>query len=257
MNGILKRTGYRLVADNQLEHAAFARHLQRLLEAIDVQCVLDVGAHVGEYRNFLRNEIGYTGWIVSFEPVRTSVATLKELAKTDDRWIVCGFALGSENRTKQINVMRFDGLSSFLNPNNHETEQFRELNVIDHTETVEVRTLHSAMESLTRSHPSAFTSIKDSFEPNEGRQNIFLKMDTQGFDLEVIKGAGDAISRIAGLQTELSILPIYEGIPVYQHALGELEHMGYDISGIYPIVRDSLLRVVEFDCVMVRRDRLC
>ena len=41
-------------------------HLAMLFARLKINCVLDVGAHVGQYGRFLRN-IGYSGHIVSFE----------------------------------------------------------------------------------------------------------------------------------------------------------------------------------------------
>src|SRR5690606_1134245 len=44
---------------------------------------------------------------------------------------------------------------------------------------------------------------------------IFVKIDTQGFEGEVIKGATKVLSRAIGIQTELSIAKLYDGQPDY------------------------------------------
>ena len=84
------------------------------------------------------------------------------------------------------------------------------------------------------------------------RANVFLKIDTQGWDLEVLRGAASSLSKIAALQSEVSVQPIYEGMPTMQDALEYLERVGFAVSGLFPVTLDQQLRVVEFDCIAVR-----
>ena len=85
------------------------------------------------------------------------------------------------------------------------------------------------------------------------RPRPFLKLDTQGFDLDVFKGAGDAIDRFVGLQSELSLMEIYKGMPGMQESLAAYEEAGFEIAALYPVSRQTrTARVLEYDCVMVR-----
>jgi hypothetical protein len=81
----------------------------------------------------------------------------------------------------------------------------------------------------------------------------FLKLDTQGYDLEVVRGAQNILSGILALQTELSFIQIYENMPNYHTVIEELNQLGFDITFLEPLYRDHLLRVAEFDCVMINR----
>ncbi len=83
-------------------------------------------------------------------------------------------------------------------------------------------------------------------------RNSFLKLDTQGYDLNVLEGAAKVLGSVVALQTELSVLPLYESMPDYRTALDTLTGLGYAISGVFPVTHDPVLRVVEMDCVMVR-----
>ena len=81
----------------------------------------------------------------------------------------------------------------------------------------------------------------------------FLKLDTQGYDLDVFAGAGDAIKRFVGMQSELALMQIYKGMPRMRKALATYEKAGFEIAALYPISRQTRTgRVVEYDCVMVR-----
>ena len=81
----------------------------------------------------------------------------------------------------------------------------------------------------------------------------FLKLDTQGYDLDVFAGAGHAIDRFVGLQSELSLMEIYKGMPGMQESLAAYEGAGFEIAALYPVSRQTrTARVLEYDCVMVR-----
>ena len=84
-------------------------------------------------------------------------------------------------------------------------------------------------------------------------QSTYLKIDTQGFDLQVIEGARQSLSLVAAVQTEVSVRPIYQGMPGFIEVYSALDAMGFDLTGLYPVTRDSFLRLVELDCVMVNR----
>ncbi|MBI3803869.1 MAG: FkbM family methyltransferase [Nitrospirae bacterium] len=230
--------GYVVQRPENLEWRSFSHHLAFLFKRLHIQCVLDVGANVGGYRHFLRNSVGYDGQILSFEPVEENLNTLRALAKNDPQWQIYGYALGSQNKTMEINVMKGPVFSSFLNPDTSVVAQFNDANRIDHKATVDVRTLDSVLGPLQ-------TKLK--------LQNIFLKMDTQGYDLEVIKGAEATLQQIYAIQTEVSLRKIYESMPSFTESYQMLKEKGFDITGMYPVSRDPLLRVIEFDCVMINQ----
>ena len=52
-----------------------AFHLKHLTRRLEINCVLDVGAHQGGYARLLRREAGFGGEIVSFEPAAASWAS--------------------------------------------------------------------------------------------------------------------------------------------------------------------------------------
>jgi hypothetical protein len=56
------------------------------------------------------------------------------------------------------------------------------------------------------------------------------------------------------LRSELAVRPFYQGAPSYVESLDRLRTYGYELSGVFPLERDSDLRMIEFDCIMVRAD---
>lgn len=82
---------------------------------------------------------------------------------------------------------------------------------------------------------------------------VFLKMDTQGFDLEVFKGAAGCLEHIVGIQSELSIQPIYKGMPHYLEALQVYESAEFELFNLSPVNRTDNGRIIELNCFMRRK----
>ena len=211
-------------------------YLPRLFKAFNINCVLDVGARIGDYGVLLRRA-GYTGRIVSFEPVAASFGLLQRRAANDKRWITYPYALGSNNGVAEINVMRETVYSSMLRPATNRDERLFPGNTIERQETIELRRLDSMFAEVTR----------DLENPR-----VYMKMDTQGWDLEVFRGAEGCLAHVVALQSELSALPIYEEMSGYQQALAVYREAGFVESAFFRETRDPHWRLVEFDCVMVR-----
>ncbi len=238
---ISRSLGYDIVPLREMRERDFALHLRELLACLDIDCVLDVGANVGQYHDFLRDRVLYEGKIVSFEPVARHVEVLRERAREDPDWYIEGCALGARDEQMEINVMVSDQFSSFLEPDHRRVGEYSELNVPKAKETVTVRTLDVVMPVL---------------QERLGFERPYLKLDTQGFDIEVLRGAGDSLPAVRALQTEASVLGIYKGMPGYIDTLRHLDGLGFDITGMYTVSRDTALRLVEFDCVMINRRAL-
>ena len=82
---------------------------------------------------------------------------------------------------------------------------------------------------------------------------VFLKMDTQGYDLKVLAGAAKVLEKVVALQSEISVMPLYEGMPDYIESLGTFKKVGFELTGLYPVSRDpESLTIIELDCVMRR-----
>ncbi|MEU8825688.1 FkbM family methyltransferase [Streptomyces sp. NPDC048636] len=210
-------------------------HVAGLLEKYGVNCVFDVGANAGQYAKRLRG-LGYTGRIVSFEPTKDAFAKLRQAAESDPDWWVYPFGLGREDATQSIHV-DWNTMNSLLPPSDYGKGRYRRF-AKTRTEEIEIRrldgVLDKALAGLTEPRP-------------------YLKMDTQGYDLEVFAGAGDRIGDFVGMQSEVAALPLYEGSPRMAEAIAVYENSGFEITGMYPVTREATTgRVVEFDCVLMR-----
>lgn len=226
---------YSLIPDWRLASLPLATHLKALFALHGIDTVIDVGANRGQYRDFLRNEVGFNGHIHSFEPLSHLTQLLDERAEQDSFWHIHHCALGSEATQLKIQVMASDTFSSLRQVSPDSPGVFRSSTVITKTEDVAVCRLDDLAHELI----------------GVSGGKAYLKVDTQGFDMEVLKGAENLLRRISGLQFELPIQRIYQEVPQYRDMLAHIESLGFVISGLFPISVDESLRAVEFDCVMV------
>jgi FkbM family methyltransferase len=213
-----------------------------VLERYRVDVVLDVGANRGQFATGLR-DLGFEGHIVSIEPVPVFADALESAAADDDRWTVHRLALGSAEATVSMHVQR--KLSSLLPSTEYGRKRFSALRDGD-GETVEVpvKRLDDVLDELLAPVVAAGVA----------RPRVFLKLDTQGFDLEAFRGAAGRLADIVALQSEVALLLIYEQMPRMPEAVAAYEAAGFEISGLFPVTRERDGRVIEFDCVMVRAD---
>ena len=218
-----------------LADVAAHAHVAALLAQYDVDCVLDVGANRGQFGRRLR-EAGFRGRIVSFEPVPATAAELRERAAPDPDWVVHACALGAQDGTTTMHVVP-GTLSSVRAPTAFGARRYRRLRDPQPVE-VPVRRLDGLLDE-------ALAGL--------AARRPYLKLDTQGYDLEVFAGLGDRTADLVGLQSEVALLRIYDGMPRLPEALATYEAAGFEVTGLFPVSRESrTARVLEFDCVMAR-----
>jgi FkbM family methyltransferase len=201
----------------------------------NVDLVVDVGANVGQYGKNLRKE-GYAGWIVSFEPTTAAYKTLAAHASRDERWKILNMALGETEGTAEINVSEASVFSSIL-PQLPAAATFSSQAAVIRAETVRVGRLDDIFTELPQSRAA------------------FLKIDTQGYEGQVLSGASECLSRFAGIQMELPIIHLYEGTWKPHEAIAYMSERGFEISNIMPVNYDQTdtASLVEVDCIFRSR----
>jgi FkbM family methyltransferase len=228
--------GLALIPKWRLDHREIAEHLKELFAKYKIDCVLDIGANEGQYGTFLRTEVGYRGDIVSFEPVSHVAEALKQRAAADRSWRVFNYALGRSEGTASINVTRGSQMSSLLQPTTLPTGWSHPASEILKTENVPVHPLDAIIGDVVEGWP---------------KRNVYMKVDVQGFELEVAQGAKASLPAMVGMQAEISLLALYEGMPDMQTAVDYFRAQGFDVTGMFVVGRDAQLRAIDFDCVLL------
>jgi FkbM family methyltransferase len=229
------KAGFELVPSYRAYKAGLRPDIVRLVNSLQLGMVIDVGANEGQFKKFMRSSVGYSGKVISFEPIPDMAAVLIDESKSDPNWRVVPEALGAEKENLELNVSTRSDFSSFLNLSEKGREIFDGAQI---STTVSVKV----------------TTLSDFLCLEKIDTEFFLKLDTQGFDLQVVLGGQSHISsQCALLLCEVSVIPIYDNQPDWREMVIKLNDMGFDLVGLYPVNRTSRMQVIEFDCLMVNK----
>jgi FkbM family methyltransferase len=227
--------------EHQLLRYLGEEHVAWLLRRLDVNVVLDVGANRGQFARRLRRD-GYTGRIVSFEPVPRIAEKLEQFSADDPDWQVLRHAVGDRDETREMNVGVGQGRLSSLLPATDFGRSWSSRIDAEAPVSVSVRRLDGLFDE-------AVAGVK--------HPRVYLKLDTQGYDLQAFAGAGDRVADLVAMQSELSLVPLYDGMPHLTEQLATYEAAGFQVTGMFPVIVDrQTMRVIEFDAVMVRAGAL-
>jgi FkbM family methyltransferase len=210
--------------------------LEQFLKVASPSVVLDVGANVGQYGLMLR-KCGFQGRIVSFEAIGSVHARLTSTAAPDHDWIVAPrCALGRTSGDSHINVSA-NSVSSSLLPMSDSHLQASPQSEYVKRETVRVQRLDDVAAPLF---------------PKNAR--LFLKVDTQGYEEEVLAGATELIKSVTALQLEMSVVPLYRGAPDLRRSLELCDNLGFGLHGLIPGFFDAKSgRLLQMDGLFLRQ----
>jgi FkbM family methyltransferase len=208
-------------------------HLSRFFKHFEIDCVFDVGANAGQYADMIRDKCGYSGPVISFEPIPALASQMKKRSASRKNWIVEQNVLDKQTGTVEFNIMADDQFSSLKKPRSDSTV---------------------ATEAGVRIEASTLALEFDRFQKMIGFKRPFLKMDTQGSDLDVAIGAGDRLQQFIGLQSELSFYPLYENVPSALEMLDFYRSKGFTLSAFVPNNAGQFPKLYETDCILYRSD---
>ena len=215
---MLHRVGFELrrFSVEQSENARFIS----ILRTHNVNLIFDVGANAGQFGVLLR-EIGFDGKIISFEPLSDARAILLNISKNDPLWqIALQTAIGEENGEIEIQIAGNSQSSSVLDMLDTHVRAAPDSKYIG-KEKVALRTLDSIAPDYMDSNSIAF-----------------IKIDTQGYETQVMNGAKKLMSQIVGLQVEISLVPLYKGQCLFDEMLKKLKNDGFELWSISTVFSD-------------------
>ncbi|NII53149.1 FkbM family methyltransferase [Luteibacter sp. SG786] len=230
---LLERKGYfRLKGKNGFE----LERRRKLLASLDADLLLDVGANVGQYAREMRR-LGYHGPIVSFEPMRSALSELEPAATADGNWKVVPAGVSDRSGTTQLHIAKNSISSSVL-----DMERL-------HSAVAPASEYIASEEIVLTTLDQAMTAIATD------ARRIWLKIDVQGLEDRVLAGATETLHRVACIQLELSLAPLYKGQTTYLPMLLRLAELGFDLAGVEAGFLDAGSgRLLQMDGLLVRRE---
>lgn len=233
MKNIALRFGIQIKRYNPSE--SLEARLFRQMEAHNIDMIIDVGANDGGYGRMLRNG-GYLGQILSFEPLSDTHKKLQQAAADDSNWHIAERqAIGSHDGEIKINLAGNTTSSSILPMNSAHVEAAPHSKYIG-SELVPIRRLDSIEHKCI-----------------ENSKAILLKIDTQGYEIEVLRGAENTLKRVVGAQIELSLTPLYTGQALYRNIIDHMSAHGFSLWGVLPGFTDPVSgRMLQMDGVFYK-----
>jgi FkbM family methyltransferase len=209
-----------------------------LLAYHNIDLVFDVGANIGQYAKLLR-ELGYSGRIVSFEPLSSAYSQLKAVSKKEPLWeIAPQTAIGNQEGEITINIAGNSQSSSALPMLDAHLESAPE-SAYSGSETVKL----SRLDTIAKDYIKSET------------KSIFLKIDVQGLEKQVIEGATAILPLVKGIKLELSLVPLYEGQVLFKEMIDIIEKLGYELYGIEPgFTAEKTGRMLQMDGIFFKPD---
>ncbi len=235
MNILLRRL---LRKTNSLNRKYFGSELInnriKLLKHFQIQSILDVGANTGQFAYYTRHT-GYKNQIISFEPLTEAFIVLEKFAKHDKKWDIVNAAIGDMDGEIEINISENLQSSSILDM------------MPDHVKSApESAYCGKEIVKIYR-----LDSIIDRYIVN--KDQAFLKIDTQGFEKNVLLGAERSLKKLKGLQLELSTKELYKGETLFNEMIDFIIEKGFAIHSLEPGFYDKKSgQLLQVDAIFYR-----
>lgn len=205
----------------------------------NINLVFDIGANKGQYAQGIMDN-GYRGRIVSFEPLSEAQRHLQQVSAKHDNWSIAErCAVGSSAGTATIHIAANSVSSTLSQMLSSHTEGAPESAIVS-SENVQVETLDDLSEKYLH---------KD--------DRLFIKIDVEGFEEEVLKGGQNTLSKAIGVEMEISIVPLYEKQKfLLPEVLKYMEEKGFTLVSINTGFTDFKTgEVLQCNGIFFRKDK--
>ncbi len=214
-----------------------AAQLVKALELAGINVVFDIGANEGQFAREIR-EYGYTGKIVSFEPLSSARKKLLSFASADPNWEVHDqSAIGDQDGEIEIHIAGNSVSSSVLPMLESHSSAAVGSGYVD-SESVPIAKLDSV--------------AKQYITPES---KLFIKIDTQGFEWQVLAGASETLQQARGVLCELSLVPLYDGQRLWRDIVDRLDAEGFMLWALQKGFTDPRTgQSLQMDGIFLRQD---
>lgn len=210
--------------------------LGKALQIGGINVVFDIGANEGQFSRGIR-EHGYSGKIISFEPLSSARTELLTFASHDRDWVVherC--AIGDQAGEVELHISGNSVSSS----------------VLPMLELCSSAAVGSAYIDSERVPLAKLDTVAQGYLTPES--NLFIKIDTQGFEWQVLDGASETLQRAHGVLCELSLVPLYDGQRLWRDIVDRLETEGFMLWAIQKGFTDPRTgQTLQMDGIFLRK----
>jgi FkbM family methyltransferase len=208
--------------------------LRHLIQNVAPKTVIDVGANTGQFSS-VAGALLPEAKIYAFEPIEACRRKAMRRMRGNAAFQCFNVALGAAPETREFNVSSFAESSSFLSMSKIHREAFPWTGGHQKAE-VEVVTLDSFVSELELIPP------------------VFLKVDVQGFEMAVLRGASKLLESVSIVLIETAYQELYEGQPLFHEIYDYLSSRGFTYAGsVQNMVHPNTGEVLQSDSLFMRR----
>ena len=235
IKSVLKSLGCDIVKFPYREDRFFIQLLSRL----EIDTLFDIGANIGQFATTVRKN-GYQNKIISFEPLSEAYTKLSNTSKNQKNWDIYNSAIGANDGEIEINVSENLVSSSILPITSTSVEIASETKYYK-KEIVSIHRLDTVF--------NKYVTNKE--------LNVFVKIDTQGYEKAVIEGASQCLPFIKGFIMELSFVTLYEGETLFHDMVLYMKSLGFEIWRIQPGFTDpNTQQMLQADVIFIKKSLL-
>ena len=195
--------------------AASVEHTQVLknLKKYEFLTIIDIGANRGQFALIARDFFPKAK-IVSFEPLEEAAKTFRRIFSVDPMTLLYKNALGPIHKNMEIHISKQDDSSSLLPISGLQDDIFPGTEEKE-TRIVEVKTLDEVLSDESIEQPA------------------LLKLDVQGFEIDVLKGCESLLHLFEYIYVECSFVELYVGQSLAYEVISFLSTNEFALTGIY------------------------
>lgn len=203
-------------------------------QAYGIRSIIDVGANEGQFASWARAAFPQAH-IVSFEPLPECIAALRRTFAGDTRFEAFDVALGAAPADVEIFRNEFTPSSSLLHLDAGHKAAFP---FASNTTTVKVR----------------MRTLDDVLSERELPEPVFLKLDVQGYEAQVLAGGPRTLARSRVVMLEMSLERLYQDEPLFDDIYRLMYASGFALRGIVDMLRRPAdRRPLQVDALFERR----
>lgn len=181
-----------------------------VLKNLKFSHVIDVGANNGQF-SLAISYLYPSKKILAFEPIKSCYLKYKNIFSNFSNVTIRNYALGKKNELRQIYITDHNDASSFFEP------KLLSKIFFENTKQNELCRIKTGKNVIQKKYLI----------------NSLLKIDVQGFELDVLKGFADNLKHVKFIYVELSHVELYKNQPLFNEVLDYLNLKGFILSNVY------------------------
>jgi FkbM family methyltransferase len=196
-----------------LKGAAAGMEHSLVLQGFDCEYIVDVGANRGQFA-LISRKIFPRARIHSIEPLEEPAQIFNNIFKNDPGVTLHACAIGREKTTAIIHITKDDDSSSMLPITKMQSDMFP-----------------GATEKATRQ--VMVYPLSQLIDPASIPPASLLKIDVQGYELDVLQGSEDILQKFSHLYIECSFIELYKGQALAHQIIAWLEERSFVLSSVH------------------------